>query len=1137
MNPLVKPTIRQLFDKQLRGVPLPGEVIDVPEQDELSYIGRVGSAGMTGLDVADTVLDAPQDATYNAILSAAGRETDPTRIGNRDNEIEGRELLRELGVLRGTKDTYANFGAGLLTDLVVDPWNLVPVGPLTKVGRAATRAGIEGMQAGRMATKAAQAGLDVAPTLTQRATSAAAKAGKDVTRLTDAQIAGRPFVRPRFANRNTTGQNLLDFHANPDKMPGFDQLGEFAKRAENLSPQQLAEPLRRDLGIQLPFMDPLVTFNVPGGGVLGDLIDSATAGAKFSRVGQAVRKKLDKTVGGQDGLDDQVYAAGQHIMGEEAYKRGISEGVTETARLRGSDVGDNIFSEEGNRGLGRLIEQPISYTSEQAAKDTTLSGNANVRHYTDWWDQKKKDLLTRSSEVGVGAEEFSDPNISGYLPRSARNLFTEYAAQNSNDAVNAQNIVNKMTGDQMRRADSMKLPGGRDFIAFDLAKDERLVGKTRLAGSDEEAARIIGEKIEQQLANSVDEAGSRAAAGAYSERDKLELAKLLHRLPPESARQQPLFGQHPTEQISKYIGGREKAIAQGNEELTLIAKSATQQETGEVLLDVNDAFTGGKFKVGSAGSVDYGTKDTLRRMIGETNGIDPSDIALTEWKIPQATFDMINRVKSIESKGPEIRSWMKYFSDTWRNSILTWPSRYARDLMGGALTNLLVIPSRFWNRLAGLYPFAWKMASGGKPPASLTSVVAKMQHYSGMDPAEAVARFQGDLVSTGLMQSTKKKDLGVAGAAVEEALPGYGSDGPMRSIGKVFTGVLATEGEGLPGILRPDSSYAQAGASLGDFTDKVTRIAGYTELMLEGYTPEKAASLLKRAHVDYDSLSDAEKRLRNNYVPFYTFTSRTLQDTGQRLLEQPGKIANFSRIAQAPSQNSDLDGTFVPQVARERVTLNATPDETGSGLNVLYNVDSPLLSALRIGGEFAQGKPDEAIGMLSPTVKMVAENLFGVDSFTGRKLADKRGSLARALDVGRNSPYHKTVQWVDRGIELSPFSRAMQLGKDLSENKDNRSAADLYGTAAINFATGLKRRNFDKSDLMYEAKRTAEEQVGDNLRTFETKYVPKEVLPMLDPRQQRAVTNMKQMEKIRKNISARKAEDRQPRGLFNPLER
>ena len=107
----------------------------------------------------------------------------------------------------------------------------------------------------------------------------------------------------------------------------------------------------------------------------------------------------------------------------------------------------------------------------------------------------------------------------------------------------------------------------------------------------------------------------------------------------------------------------------------------------------------------------------------------------------------------------------------------------------------------------------------------------------------------------------------------------------MRSIGSVLTGALATEGERLPGILRPDSSYAQAGAELGDFTDKVTRIAGYTELILEGYTPEKASNLLKRAHVDYDSLSDHEKMIRSDYVPFYTFTSRTLQDTGQRLLK------------------------------------------------------------------------------------------------------------------------------------------------------------------------------------------------------------------------------------------------------------
>lgn len=213
MNPLVKPTIRQLFDKQLRGVPLPGEVVDVAPEDEMSYIGRIGQAGMTGLDVADKVLDTPQDITYNAILNAAGKQTDPTKIGDGNDEIEGRELLRETGVLRkGAPDTYANYAAGLLTDLIVDPWNLVPIGPLTKVGRAAAKTGIEGTRAGRMATKAAAMGLQVQnPTLGRRAVQAAARAGKDISQLTDAQIAGRPFVRPRFANRNTTGIDLSNY--------------------------------------------------------------------------------------------------------------------------------------------------------------------------------------------------------------------------------------------------------------------------------------------------------------------------------------------------------------------------------------------------------------------------------------------------------------------------------------------------------------------------------------------------------------------------------------------------------------------------------------------------------------------------------------------------------------------------------------------------------------------------------------------------------------------------------------------------------------------------------------------------------------------------------------------------------------
>ena len=442
MNPLVKPTVRQLFDKQLRGVPLPGEVVDVAPEDEMSYIGRVGQAGMTGLDVADKILDTPQDITYNAILNSAGRQTDPTRIGDGNDELEGREVLRELGILRkGAADTYANYGAGLLTDLIVDPWNLVPIGPLTKVGKAAAKAGIQGTKAGRMATKAAAAGLDVAPTLTNRATQAAARAGKNVSQLTDAQIAGRPFARPRFANRNTTGQNLIDYLANPEMAQFGDELGAFANRAADLTPAQLAEPLRRDLGIQLPFMDPLVTFNVPGGGVLGDLIDSSVSALKFGKVGQKFRSAFDADVMGAIDLDDQVYATGQSIIGEEARKRGFAEGMTEAARIRGSTSGDDIFSEEGNRSLGRLLEQPVSYTKDAMAKDAAASSDPAVKRYVDWWSQKRGDMLDASRRVGVRADVLDDGNLGGYMPRSAKDLFSQYAEFNAPDAVNAQKMV------------------------------------------------------------------------------------------------------------------------------------------------------------------------------------------------------------------------------------------------------------------------------------------------------------------------------------------------------------------------------------------------------------------------------------------------------------------------------------------------------------------------------------------------------------------------------------------------------------------------------------------------------------------------------------------------------------------------
>ena len=1131
MNPVI-PSIRQLIGKQLRGEPLPGEVVDVPESQEASFIGKVGQAGMTGLDAIDTVLDAPQDYLYGAIT---GKEA--TEVGDGDDEITGRELLREQGILsKREPDTYANFGAGLLTDLVLDPWNLLPIGPMTKVGRVAAKSGIDGAKAGRIMTKAAQAGAPIAPKIAEKAAKAAANAGQDIRRLTDAQIAGRPFVRPRFANKNVTGEGLLDLlddskgGANwAGNMNQFDELGEFARRAENLTPSQMAQPLRRDLGIGIPGFNPIATFDVPGGGMLADLIDSGVSAAKFGAPGRHVRRFTDNSLSTNvTGLDDQVFATGQKILGDEASARGIKESMMETAKLRGSEIGENIFSSEGNRSLGRLIEQPAAFTEKMIDQDSDFFLDNNVKHYLDFWDDKKASLLDKSRQFGVGAEEFVDPNLrqGGYLPRSASNLIGDFGDTAGNDPAK---LISSLTSDQLQRSKSMQLPGGRDMI-IDLASDKRLVGKNRLAGTDEEAAQIITDEIEKRLSSSVDEAGARASFGSMAQKDKLELARLLGKLPEESLNSQPLFGQHPTEMISKYIAGRERATSVAKEELDLIGKAATQGSTDSVSVTVQEALK----STGLKSSKEYGTVDTLRKSIGAANGIDPDKIFLHEWKVPQEIMDRVNLVRATQKNGPKTQGILKYFNDIWRNSILNWPSRYVRDLEGGFLTNLLLIPARFYPRLLGFYPTAQSLAKGGTPPKNLAKIVSGMAHYTDIAPEEQIAHFLGDLRSTDLLQATKKQDLGLAGAAVEDQLAGYGTMDPVRAAKDSLVGTVPGA-SGDWGMFSTQSKFAQSGAELGDFTDKWTRIAGYLELMTEGYTPQAAADKLKRAHVDYNSLSEFEQGIRNQYIPFYTFTSRTLQDTGQRLLEEPGKIANMMRVAGAPAQNSDLDETFIPGYARERTVLGADQKDDGS-LEVLYNVDSPLFSSLKMIGDASMGRKGEVAGMLTPRWKMLFENLYNVDSFTGGKLAEKRGSLARAFGVGRESPWHVPFQWGDRIAEMSPFTRHTQLTKDLMENKDQRAPLDLFQNTMINVGAGIKQKNINMDELLYDAKRSAEEELGSNLRSFETKYVPKDIVPMLDPRQQRAVTNMKQMDRIRRNRAKRKEADAMPRGMFNPLQ-
>jgi hypothetical protein len=1100
-TPYVNPLLA--LDRLRRGLPKdPNEdpLEEIPESGEGGFIGNVGRGALTGAETIGKVLDAPQEALFRAITGK-----DPRQIGDRDDEISGRELLRELGVLqKGAPNTWGNFAAGLATDLVADPLNLVGVGVFGKGGAAAAKTGALG-RAGEAFTLAAKRGAPIADDLMQRAARGAAKTGRRLQDIPDVDIVGRPFVRPRAASRFGSVDDLVKAADAGVDVPGIDRL-------RRLDAGARAAPLSYDIGIG-PTQAMSLKFNVPGGAVVRDALDSLVAGAKFSRyAGVPFRQFFDESASGAATLEDQVYTAGSNILKSRDEARKTAEATAQIAKLRASSDGDAVFSEEGNRSLGRIIEQPKVYSFEDQVKDSQfLRGNvatgqaSPVRQFTDYATEAMEGALRESAEVGLPSQRFRDPNIEGYLPRVVSRSIDELVRRRGPESFKA---IQTLTGDMLSRSPETMLPGGRDFLSFELGRDPMLVGSKRMARSDSEAAAHIQKRISAYQSGVAEPA-------TVPQRDAMALAQLLNKLPNVGETAQPIFGQHPTETVRSYLAGRTGAISNRRSQLDVLgsyAEGSLEGTLDDVSVPMDEALR--RLDIASDETAN-GTRQILRDIIARRKATTPDRVNLADYYVPESVLNRLNRVtKSVldpQQQGEFVKG-LRYLQDIWRNSVLTWPSRYVRDLMGGFFSNLIEVGNPLTLVTRG-YNFATQLLVGkaNAMDGAIMSTIKRMPYYADVPASELGARFYGDLAATGLLSSTKKLDRGVAGLEVAEELPGFGRLLPEVGSLNEMPGFLA-------GIANPQSKFATAGAKIGDSTDAITRLAGYAELLFQGFSPDEAARRMKRTHVDYSSLSEGEKAIRNYFVPFYTFATRQMLEAGRRVVEEPASLNALLRASQAPAKSQD-DDQYVPQFARERVVLGAFPGTDGSQ-NILYNLDVPTLSAL-------EGLGDPSVqnlgGSLSPAAKLLTEYVTGVDTFTKRPLSETKGNVARMIGAGPGGP----VQVVDKLVDgFVPFgSRVSGMARDLIENRDERSTGELYGQTGVNLLTGLKWKNITRDELLDDATRTQEDRLGGLLRTHTSKYVPKEILPFLPESAQRDYRNYRQLNKIRQTRRKRREEE------------
>jgi hypothetical protein len=117
--------------------------------------------------------------------------------------------------------------------------------------------------------------------------------------------------------------------------------------------------------------------------------------------------------------------------------------------------------------------------------------------------------------------------------------------------------------------------------------------------------------------------------------------------------------------------------------------------------------------------------------------------------------------------------------------------------------------------------------------------------------------------------------------------------------------------------------------------DDSCRLAGFTDRLAKGYSPEQAAFEVKKYLFDYFELTPFERKWMKRFVPFYTWTRKNLPLQFQEFFRQPGKYAGVARTHDAISE--DYGNNDAPGWIKESAGL-LLPGEEGNRTYAMPNL-------------------------------------------------------------------------------------------------------------------------------------------------------------------------------------------------------
>jgi hypothetical protein len=1082
----------------------------VTEQERNSVLQSVGELTGGTLSRIGDALSIPGDLTRGVLTGQPGER------------VTGRELLRGAGLV-GPEDNWSSFFAGLGTDVLTDPLSFLsgPAKALNAQGMAAKKAGLLDSAATAATRKAIDAGLDnvALPNVAKRNRAALESTGRNITTFDPATV-GRPLYGPRTAARDVSLDDLVRY---ADDQPGAERSLRGVMGDAEFERLRGEAGLSKSFGVGLPFQDPSFVGDAFGKGFgdkYADTLDTLGSMYRWSPVGRTTSALFNNKVDGALNAEDQI----TNIANFEGRQRlgGIATGAHTYQLSKVASQHPEVFEgEEANRALGRYIEgwsaaQESRPTVMTAADQAYVESRPALKEYADWWINSRQDYLTESKNAGLIANELQDTYGIDYLPRQAEAILDMEGRRNKKVG----DAISHMTGDMLGRTKSMQVPGGRDTI-IELSRDKMVAGGRRLAKNDDEAAQHILTSLNARLS---------PGQPAVEFNQARNLARVLNSLPDDVIEKSPLFSQHPTEMIGSYMKGRNEAMATANTLTDSLATMAKNQSFGDVgggrHISMTEALDRLGLKSYDEAGFDLldeagesvrplrGAANNMRQRLAKIFGGDPDSMKLSEFSVPEEHVSRLLRGRDAFETGEAAQSLLNYldhYTQAWRGSILTWPSRAVRDLYSGAVSNWL--EGAF--SPAGVRAARALMQEGPESKVFLDTL-RSIPRYASDD---GVSQFYADLSQSGLISTTQFNEAGasVLGKGALSSLPGFT---PITT-GTILSELAPKSGRSwtkfredfmswrsqLKPLADTTNPILRAGEQMNTLSDGVNRLSGYIELLRQGYDPQAAARAMKRAHVDYTSLTGFEKAWLKRLFPWYSFQSRIFREVLRQLLEQPG--GRYGQLIKGTEAVQDEGGdTYIPSGLRSQFAF-PIPEEFGgvpspNSQAYLTDIDLPGFDQLNMietpgtAAGTATGTGRQIAMQLHPALRVGVEWAANKDLFTNRPLGESTSSLDAILRSVTGNPNADVPFLPEKIIENTPFlGRPLYAARSLLDTRGDRPLSDRLLTTGFNAVSGIKRRTVAQEDILSDATREIENSIDPYTREFKQVYIPESMQPQV----------------------------------------